>query len=500
MKRARLFIALLMALTVAVPFVPRGGAAAHPLGNFTINRYARIEVYRDTLLVHYVLDFAEIPSFRLKQDADLDRDDRLSAAELDSYAGQLALDIARNIELTAGDRPVTLEVVQSSGEVAPGQGGLDVVRLAMVYRAPVTANGTVAIRFVDQNLGDRPGWREIVVRPSAGARVDIEPRFLAEQSGGLRDYPSEELSSAPTDQEVTLRWEGGTGAAAPAYAAAERGISSRPVGRFESLLDNERSLGIILLSLLAALGFGALHALGPGHGKSMVGAYLVGSRGTARHAVGLGLTVTATHTSTVYLLGFATLSASAYIAPDSLYLYLGVASGAMIVLMGLVLFVTRLRAMGRAPGDGTHRHGLFGRAHSHVAEEAHHEHGHGHEHPHAEPVEAKASWRSVFTLGVAGGLLPCPSAIIVMLSAISLGQVVFGMFLIVAFSLGLAGVLTAIGLGLVWGKRLSGRTRLRTIAARPGVGRALAAVPVVSALGVAVVGAMITYQAWNQPL
>jgi ABC-type nickel/cobalt efflux system permease component RcnA len=283
-----------------------------------------------------------------------------------------------------------------------------------------------------------------------------------------------------------------------------------------------------LLSLLVAFGFGALHALGPGHGKSVVAAYLVGSRGTPRHALGLGLTVTATHTAAVYGLGLVTLVASDLVAPEHMFLYLGVVSGALIVLMGGFLLVSRVRGVLR-PRDveEVHRHGLFGAKHSHLPTEHDHAHahaparasggwyrqparwnaapGHVHEHGHDARVAAEAAgpasnvtWRGLVTLGIAGGLIPCPSALVVMLAAISLGQVLFGMALIVAFSFGLAGVLVAIGMALVLGRRLSGR-RASRIVQRPIVAWALAALPIVSAAAVTLAGIAITYQAWNQP-
>jgi ABC-type nickel/cobalt efflux system permease component RcnA len=184
----------------------------------------------------------------------------------------------------------------------------------------------------------------------------------------------------------------------------------------------------------------------------------------------------------------------------------------MIVVMGLSLLVSRLRALGgEAEASGAHRHGLFGRAHSHFpASHAHpaHDHGQAHdhgdgshqhddatEHRHAEP---RVGMRGLLTLGIAGGIIPCPSALVVMLAAISLGQVVFGMLLIVAFSFGLAGVLVAIGLALVLGRRLS-RAKGRAAFERPVFARALAALPVVSAVGVTLAGLAITYQAWSQP-
>ena len=488
-----------------------GTAAAHPLGNFTVNRYARIEVFRDAFVVHYVVDYAEIPTVQLKPQIDANGDGDLSPAELSSYARSAADTYASNLTLTAAGQPLNLRPDASGAQAAPGQAGLEVLRVVVAYRAAIPASGATEVAFRDDNFASRPGWKEIVVRPSPGAVATVPPGFLVERSDALRQYPAESLNSAPSDTQVAFSFIAGTGDAAPAAVTTVTGTVRSSTSGFASLLNHDRSLGFILLSLLAAFGFGALHALGPGHGKSVVAAYLVGSRGTTRHAVALGATVTATHTSTVYLLGFITLTASSLIAPDRLFLYLGIASGVMIVLMGAGLLAGRLRSLGRPGAEGAHRHGFLGKAHSHLPAEVHehesHAHDHPHPHPHDEPLaaghepaaNARVGWKGLLTLGVAGGMIPCPSAIVVMLAAISLGQVLFGMLLIVAFSLGLAGVLTGIGIGLVWGKRFAGRQGLARHLQRPGAARLVQALPIVSALGVTLAGIAITYQAWNQP-
>ncbi len=501
-QRVWLVVALLMAAALLGGLLqPAGRAFAHPLGNFTINRYARVEVYRDTIRIHYALDFAEIPTLQLAEEIDTDGDKTLSPAELQAWAASREHEIASRLDLSLGGAALQLRVEGRAATVAAGQAGLVVLRLAYVFEAPAKGSGVSAILFADHNYEGRAGWREIVIAPSAGADVTVDARFLEERSQGLTAYPENSLTGAPADQSVTFTWRTGSGSPAPAVTLGAEATAVRSGGSgFASLLDNDRSFAVILFSLLAALGFGALHALGPGHGKSVVAAYLVGSRGTARHALALGLTVTATHTSTVYLLGFVTLALSQYIVPEQLYLYLGVASGAMVVAMGIALFVGRLRGLRRGGSTGGHRHGLFGRTHSHEP--------HPHEHGHAAPADGPAvaveptprvGWRGLLTLGVAGGLLPCPSAIVVMLAAISLGQVVFGMLLIVAFSLGLAGVLMAIGLALVWGRRLSGRSRAARVLRQPAFARLATLFPILTAAGLTAAGAVITFQAWTQP-
>ncbi|MGD9933616.1 MAG: nickel/cobalt transporter [Dehalococcoidia bacterium] len=511
-RNARLLTAVGALLAILVAALPVRTAAAHPLGNFTINRYARLDLYENLLVIHYVLDFAEIPTFVLKERIDTDGDEILTQVELDAFLPSFAGEVRDRMRLTENGGRLEIEVVEQTAEVAEGQASLDVLRIGIVLRATPANAEAAAFEFTDLNYADRAGWREIVVRPSEGTEATIEPRFLVDLSDALRDYGGTTREAAPSDAGVRLTWSPGSGAAAPPALAPERGGLRTANDGLGRLLDSDRSLGIILLSLLAAMGFGALHALGPGHGKSVVAAYLVGSRGTPRHALALGLTVTATHTAAVYALGFFTIAASDLFAPEEAFVYLGVGSGALIVVMGASLFVSRLRSLRTdAEGEvdaGLHRHGLFGKQHSHMpgSEAAHphphddHEHEHGHDHVAADRAAAPGvTWRSLLTLGVAGGLLPCPSALVVMLAAISLGQVLFGMLLIVAFSAGLAGVLVAIGFAVVLGKHLSKRPALSAIAGQPLAGRLLAGLPIVSALAVTLAGVAITVQALQQP-
>ena len=506
-RQNRLFrasVILMAALIAALPMLPHGTAYAHPLGNFTINRYARLEIYKDAVQIHYVVDMAEIPTFQLIGEIDRDGDGKASQAELDGYARKERETLASNFTLSVGGKRVATSVAETSIQLLPGQGGLETTRLAIVYgaRVPEGLSGATVISFTDTNFAGRAGWKEIVVRPSNGAAISIEQRLTVDSSNALLNYPAETLKSAPDVREATFSWTAGTGESAPASVVVQKATAGRVTSGFAGLLRHDRSLGIIIFSFLAAFGFGALHALGPGHGKTVVAAYLVGSKGTPKDAVALGLTVTATHTSTVYLLGFITLSASAFLLPETLYLYLGVASGATVVIMGATLLANRLWRAYRPSSDSGHRHGLFGKAHSHLPEAHTHEHAEGeaHEDAHGQSrADGKVSRRSLLTLGIAGGMLPCPSAIVVMLTAISLGQVVFGMLLIVAFSLGLAMVLTTIGIALTVGKRLTGRFGATALFERPAFGRVATALPVISALGITLAGLAITYQSWNQP-
>ncbi|MBW4663479.1 MAG: sulfite exporter TauE/SafE family protein [Chroococcus sp. CMT-3BRIN-NPC107] len=256
--------------------------------------------------------------------------------------------------------------------------------------------------------------------------------------------------------------------------------------------------GTLLIAIAASFLWGGMHAMSPGHGKTIVGAYLVGSRATAQHAVFLGLTTTITHTLAVFALGLIALFASNFIVPDQLYPWLSCLSGLMVVAIGLNLFISRLQNSPHTHSHNGHSHHHHGGSHhSHDAPHAHSHDGHSHHHSgsnhsHVPPIadEAPPSWRSLLTLGVSGGIVPCPSALVVLLSAIALGRVGFGLVMVLAFSLGLAAVLTGLGLLLVRTKKLFDRLPLQR--------RLFRVLPAISAFCVALLGLGITTQALMQ--
>jgi ABC-type nickel/cobalt efflux system permease component RcnA len=282
---------------------------------------------------------------------------------------------------------------------------------------------------------------------------------------------------------------------APPLVANRRGT---PRDAFTQLITVPRlSLGVVALALVVAAGLGAFHALEPGHGKTVVAAYLVGARGTARHAVVLGLVVTASHTVGVYLLGGVTLYASRYVVPERLYPWLGAISGLTIAALGLGLFVERLARAIRArdPHRGAHDHPTAHghEAHSHGDHAHDHDHGHGghhhdHHHHHHHVPDGPVSLRALFALGVTGGIVPCPAALVVLLSAVALRRVGLGLGLIVAFSAGLAAALIGIGLLVVYARRFTARLEGHG----PLVTRWL---PLTSAVVIALSGVVIAVQA-----
>jgi nickel/cobalt transporter (NicO) family protein len=400
----RLVLLALAAASLALPAL----ASAHPLGNFTVNRFSRIEASGPRLYVRYVLDLAEIPTFQ--------------AGRIDAHA--YARRIARNAQLIVDGRETQLVAVRSALAHPLGAGGLHTTRLEVVLAGPIL-HGWVSVAYRDNNYRGRIGWKEIVVGASTHSTSDE-----------LRAYPKDLLQSPLDTTSVTTRLEPGGGpdivpvlSHGTSLAAPDRVADAG----FASLVGRSHlSALVILASLAAALFWGAAHALSPGHGKTIVTAYLVGQRGTPRHAALLGLIVTITHTIGVFALGLVTLALSQFIVPDRLYPWLNLASGLLVVGIGASVFWARWR----------HR-----RAH------AHGHHHHHHEHANAAAGPDGPSFRSLLAVGVSGGLLPCPSALVVLLAAISLHRVAFGLLLILAFSAGLALSITGIGLVAVLARR-----------------------------------------------
>jgi nickel/cobalt transporter (NicO) family protein len=369
-------------------------ALAHPLGNFTINRFSRIEVSGPRLYVRYVLDMAEIPTYQ--------------AGRIDQRA--YAQRIAENAHLSVDGRQVALVPLRSALAHPRGAAGLRTTRLEVILAGPLL-HGRVSVSYHDNNYRGRIGWKEIVVGKAT--------RSISHE---LRAYPKDLLQSPLDTSSATAALTPGPGP--EVQPAISSGASLEAPDRiadpgFASLVGRSHlSALVILASLAAALFWGAAHALSPGHGKTIVTAYLVGQRGTPRQAVLLGLVVTVTHTIGVFALGVVTLALSQLIVPDTLYPWLNLVSGLLVVGIGATVLRARLRR---------------GRRHHH-----HHHHDHG-----------PPSLRSLLAVGVSGGLLPCPSALVVLLAAISLHRIAFGLVLIVAFSAGLALTITGIGLAAV---------------------------------------------------
>jgi ABC-type nickel/cobalt efflux system permease component RcnA len=427
-------------------------AAAHPLGNFSFNHLTYVSASRDRLELRYVLDQAEIPTFQERGESDA----RILAAK--------RTEVLRELTVTSAGARIPLRAT-AGATIAhpPGQGGLRLTRVELPLEARTNGAGSIAVH--DGTFAGRVGWVAVVPRPGHGTAVHTQAE-RGDPTNGLRAYPRSALQSPRHQRDATLDVRPGSGTldaprghgpAGPAASDADRGGD----GFAGVLEDATAGRGVLVFLLLAAFGWGAIHALSPGHGKAMVAAYLVGTRGTARHAAALGAIVTVTHTAGVFALGLVTLLLSQFVVPEQLYPWLTLASGLLVVIVGAGVVRSRMRAR---------------RAHSHS-------HSHAHDHHHHDDVTT----RGLLAMGASAGLIPCPSALVVLLGAISQHQVLLGMLLIVAFSVGLAAAMTAVGVAVVYAGRLTARVDLR--------GRVATALPVISGIVIVVAGLVLSARA-----
>lgn len=465
-------------------------ADAHPLGNFTINHYAGLQVTRDGVGIDYVLDLAEIPAFQEINHLDTNHNRRAEPTETVNYPAQKCGEVNSDLDLRLNQQPIALSLEQSTVEFPSGVGGLSTLRLSCTFWGAVESLGANnQLTFADKSYARRLGWREITVVADIPIQGDFTSSSMTKR---LTDYPNDLLSSPLNQRQVSLQ----LGSSPPASQQAvqppiqlsdrwQNALSGRTNDVFTSLISQKEYNPLTMaIALGIAFLWGGLHALSPGHGKTIVGAYLVGSRSNAQHALFLGLTVTITHTAGIFALGFLTLGTSQFVLTEQLYPWLSVLSGVMVTVIGFNLLLNRLgkiqiQSWGFGKPQVEHHH-----AHSHSHG---HSHTHSHDHSHLPLDEGRSmKWSSLLALGISGGLLPCPSALVVLLGAIAIGRIGFGLALVSAFSLGLAAVLTGIGLMLVYARGLFERLSIQP--------PKLKLLPAVSALFITLIGLGITTQ------
>jgi ABC-type nickel/cobalt efflux system permease component RcnA len=459
------------------------------MGNFSINHYAKIKIDKKSIEIRYLIDMAEIPTFQEIRHFDLapTAGDPSASRYLDRQEGLLK----EGISLESDGHAIRLDTISRQVAFADGAGGLPTMKIGFVFRGTLdAASGAHKLSYFDNNFPGRAGWKEIVVLGDGVAILDSSAPG-ADRSQELTNYSSDVLNSPPQLLSALVGFRTSPSPPAPprqhrspaaitsshlshvqsspapsAVAPRPRASQSQntPRSRFTELVSTRGKLSfwVLFSAALIAAGLGALHALEPGHGKTIVAAYLVGSRGTARHAVLLGIVVTAAHTAGVYLLGALTLYASRYIVPEQLYPWLGAISGLSVAGLGIFIF---LRHWTGETGEHSH---ATGERHSHwflsmfrqaAPNQA--------TFTKPNPTERALSLRELCMLGITGGIVPCPAALVVLLSAFSLHRIGFGLFLITAFSLGLAAVLVIVGLTMVYAKRvMSSRVRAGNAALR----------------------------------
>jgi nickel/cobalt exporter len=526
---------MLLALSLAaatILFPLAVSAVAHPLGNFSINHYSAIDARTDALFIGYIVDMAEVPTFQ--EISSLDKE------TMERHLADRVTEWARGLRLAADGTPVPLVPIAFRVACLSGAGGLPLLRIETDLQATLDTLTAVPpgverdVRFVyrDANFADRVGWKEIVVtghqvRNSTVSAVDhgsnrlrsypedllkappahVEAQFTLRVTEPRDGRPTTRPASIPTTFDLTRCLRSASGAAGTAGGPTDPRPQPRETTAFGALFrrlaEGQLDSRPFAIALLGAFVLGAYHAFTPGHGKTILAAYFIGSRGTPTQAVLLGAVTTFTHTSGVFLLGFAALFASRYVVPDKLYPWLGVLSGIMLLVVGVSLFRRRLAALGRGRPSHNHDHHDHDHDHEHSHDHTHghssdHEHDHAHGHTHLPAGEVRA--RDLITLGITGGLLPCPSALVVMLAALSVGQVGLGLVLITAFSVGLAAVLTAGGLLMVYAHSFmaglidQGQGGQAPSGWLPLLRPALQRLPVFSAAAVALLGLAIIVQ------
>ncbi|WP_430378983.1 sulfite exporter TauE/SafE family protein [Streptomyces sp. B1-3] len=579
MKLRRLFVSLPAVLTAAcaLALLPSGSASAHPLGNFTVNRYDGLVAAPGQLRVDHVEDLAEIPATQAKPDLE-----RLGTTE---WAAQRCQKAAEGAKVTVDGRPADLVVRSSHARLRPGQAGLNTLRVECRLTAPLPKEASVSLGFHSAGTDSGPGWREITAR---GDRMtltgsDVPTKSVSKE---LTTYPQELLSSPADTVTASVRVRpGGPALAEEKTDAPAASVLPRGADRWTRALDSlvarhDLTVGFAALALLIAIVLGAMHALAPGHGKTLMAAVAAARGGKARmkDVLPLAASVTVTHTLGVVALGLLVTAGSA--AAPSVIAWLGIASGLMVTAAGVTLLrrALRTRAHQHGHGDdhshghghghgGDHPHGHShghphdhshapaaeepeerslvlvaahpetapatatatahqhvhapGHSHTHASDHHHghshthdhdhghahsdeHEHGHAHDHPHPHNHSLEHTHggfththavaptvRGTILLGFAGGLVPSPSAVVVLVGAAALGQAWFGLLLVVAYGVGLALTLTAAGFAVV---RLgSGVTRVLDrrprLAASPLTALVRRTAPLMSAFVVVALGA-----------
>jgi ABC-type nickel/cobalt efflux system permease component RcnA len=526
-----MFRKLLCVLTL---LVVAPSSFAHPMGNFSVNHYSKISFDRDGIKLTYIIDLAEIPAYQELQQGNVTAD--VADPSVKRFVESRGQEFARGLTLMLDGKRLPLKLLTSQVIFPPGAGGLPTMKMGFVYQAnpdrlsqPLTSaedqhpaspchpDRSVAqwrdlqssppctLQYVDNNYPGHAGWKEIIAVPNAGVNFITTSAPRNDRSAELTNYPTDLLNSPPQDLSATLQFHFPAmpapparanrvaptvraAAAAPPMAAPAPGATpplrlqanqqATPRNAFTELITTRSlSLWFLITAAFIAFGLGALHALEPGHGKTIVAAYLVGSRGTARHALLLGVIVTASHTAGVFALGAITLYASRYIVPEQLYPWLGVFSGLTIAGLGGYMFLRRWSGL-----DLDHSH-TSGQLHGHWFSSR------KQDSPESKPPGKPISLYQLFALGITGGIIPCPAALVVLLSAFALHRIGLGFFLIIAFSLGLAAVLISFGMLMVYGRRFMARLQMNG----PLTTRWL---PVASAAFMTVLGAGIAVRAF----
>ncbi|MDQ3988731.1 MAG: High-affinity nickel-transporter [Actinomycetota bacterium] len=490
MSRVLRRLAVLVGLVLPLGVLTAPTASAHPLGRFTVNHYNGLTLHPNRLDVHAVVDSAEIPTFQSRPEVDTDGDRAISDPEASAYVTAQCDRLSRAVSATVDGEPLRFAVRSAAVSYPPGEAGLPTTRLTCELSAVADLGDAATVTFTDSFHEDRIGWREITA-VGEGLRLPDAPVPARSVSDVLRNYPVDLLDNPLDIRRVTLETVPGEATAAgPNVPAVETGIA--PLDRLASWVDRQftRLVGPELtplvggLAVLLSLVLGAAHAVLPGHGKTLIAAYLAGRRGTTRDALIVGGSVTVTHTATVLVVGLLLYAVTSLLGEDVIG-WLATVSGLLVTAIGAALLRSALRSRRGGKVD-TPEPVLVGAGHGHGHGHGHGD-GHGHGHGHGLAPGGRLDRSTLFGMGVAAGLVPSPSALVVLLAAVGLSQTWFGIVLVLGYGIGMAATLTAVGLLLV---RLRDQLehRLAHGWSNERLARLAAAMPVLTAVLVLVVG------------
>ncbi len=448
------------------------GAAAHPLGNFTINHLAKITASKQAVRVRYILDIAEIPTFQIMHQPGASQ---WTPAVMQQWAdGETAI-VRSGLQLQVDANSAPLQALSQRAALRPGAGGLPILRWVGEFSTPLSA-GAHRVSVVDQVYSDRRiGWKDII------AGTQTEP------TSELRRYPSALIGTPRRINGATFAISGdgtisGIVRTADSQPLAGTMVSWISPAALSDMFSRPNQTPIfIILTILAAFGLGALHAVEPGHGKALLAFTLVGARATTKQALILASSLTLAHTAGVLLLGLVLFFAAGFVS-ESIYPWITLISGLVIAFIGARALARFVQARRGLAHEHVHEHAG---AHPHSHEHDHHGHdlssAAGHGHSHVVPGSQPLKFRSAVLAAMSGGVAPCPAAIVVLLAALRLHQLGYGLVLIVVFSMGLAAVLSGLGIGVVHGAAWISR--------RSGYARFASYSPLLTALVISIIGA-----------
>ncbi|MEP7361367.1 MAG: hypothetical protein ABI744_07295 [Chloroflexota bacterium] len=509
------------AVAISLSLSLTGTVSAHPLGNFTINVYDGLTVTPQRTYVDHVVDMAELPTVEARNAIDVNSDGALNDDEGATWALKTCTSFASGLVLSVVNVPTSMRPTEVGLSFPPGQAGLTTLRLVCGFEADYpTPAQSADVSFMDNTFAGHQGWREITVS-AAGTTLGGAGDYGQGSSNRLRSYPVAAGGAirAQTDARFTVEAVAGAPSisapalsdavpvgsppnlvmrAADSAAAVPGGVTDLPAQLTDIIQAKDLSAPAVLLSLLLALVVGGVHAATPGHGKTLMAAYLVGSRGTTRHALALGLTVTISHTIGVLTLGVLVVLAGAALPASQLFPVLGLVSGVIVMGLGAIFLGQRIIAARRTANAHNHDHESAGEhaGHNEHADDVDDGGWHAHglmRHTHLPDSTVPLRSRNLVALGLVGGLVPSASAILLLVGSIAVGRPAYGILLTIAFGIGMAGVLVGVGVLLVRARAL-----IERMPSAGGLTRVLAYAPVLTGLVFVVVGAAITVQAGSQ--